>query len=200
MKKVYELKIDLDDELSGIESVSLVDEGAIGVEFLAFNKEKKPISFKIENEEKRIVTGPSLIPNIEIYRLDKLGNEYYVFFSKDTVRDIVTKYMKNGFNTRNDVQHNGKLNEKLFMIESWIIEDDTYDKSRKFDEFKTLPIGTWMTTIKVLDDDTWNKVKEGKLKGFSVAGMFIEEQVKFQREQEFLEELSKLLEEFKSNN
>jgi hypothetical protein len=39
--KVFELKIEEDDELSGIDSISLVDEPAIEVNWIAFNKEKE---------------------------------------------------------------------------------------------------------------------------------------------------------------
>jgi len=151
------------------------------------------IKFQIENDEKRIVTGPSLIPNLEIYRKDKFGNDYWVYFSKETIRDIVTKYMKNGFNTRNDVQHDGKLNNKLILIESWIIDDSVYDKAYKFKEFKDVPVGSWMTSIKVLDDDIWQQVKKGELRGFSVSGYFSEEIVKMENEESFLIELANLL-------
>ena len=39
--KIYELKIDEDDDVSGIDSISLVDEPAIEVNWVAFNKEKQ---------------------------------------------------------------------------------------------------------------------------------------------------------------
>ena len=36
-----------------------------------------------------------------------------------------------------------------------------------------VPIGTWMGTMKVNNDDVWNDyVKEGKVKGFSIEGYF----------------------------
>jgi len=39
--KVYELKIEEDDEVSGIDSISLVDEPAIEINWMFFNKVKQ---------------------------------------------------------------------------------------------------------------------------------------------------------------
>lgn len=49
-EKIFELKIDDEDELSGIDSISLVDEPAIEVNWVAFNKEK-PHEFHIPDGE-----------------------------------------------------------------------------------------------------------------------------------------------------
>ena len=36
-----------------------------------------------------------------------------------------------------------------------------------------VPLGTWMLSMKVLNDDIWNNyVKTGKVKGFSIEGYF----------------------------
>jgi hypothetical protein len=35
-----------------------------------------------------------------------------------------------------------------------------------------LPDGSWVVGMKVTDDNTWNEIKAGKLKGFSVEGLF----------------------------
>ena len=48
--KIFELKIEEDDELSGIDSISLVDEPAIEVNWMFFNKEK-PHEFHIPDGE-----------------------------------------------------------------------------------------------------------------------------------------------------
>lgn len=201
MKKVYELKIDLDDELSGIDSISIVEDPAIEINFLYFNKEKETEklnknNFEVDNEEKRIIISPALIPNIQIYRLDKFGREYYVYFSEDTISKISEKYMKNGYNVANDTDHSGKKLKDIYVTELWIKESDM-DKSSMFEQFKYLPVGTLFVKMKINSDDVWNRIKEGELRGVSVSGYFIEEAVKFQREQEFLAELEKLLEEFK---
>ena len=41
-----------------------------------------------------------------------------------------------------------------------------------------VPSGTWMTSYKINDDETWNKIKDGELNGYSIAGNFIEKATK----------------------
>jgi len=70
------------------------------------------------------------------------------------------------------LEHNVKLNG-LSVVESWIIEDDVQDKSRKYG--LSLPVGTWMVSMKVNNEDVWqNYVKSGKVKGFSIEGYFVD--------------------------
>ena len=45
------------------------------------------------------------------------------------------------------------------------------DKSRKYG--LSLPVGTWMISMKVNNDEIWNDwIKTGKVKGFSIEGYF----------------------------
>ena len=45
------------------------------------------------------------------------------------------------------------------------------DKSAKYN--LSLPVGTWMVSVKVNNDQIWEEfVKEGKVKGFSIEGFF----------------------------
>ena len=38
-----------------------------------------------------------------------------------------------------------------------------------------LPVGTWMVSMKVHNDEIWNDyVKNGKVKGFSIEGFFVD--------------------------
>ena len=58
------------------------------------------------------------------------------------------------------------------------------------------PKGTWMISIKIEDDAVWNKVKEGKLNGFSVQGYFLEK-AKFSKDNTTtLEEIKNILKQF----
>jgi hypothetical protein len=150
--------------------------------------------FQVDNE-KRIVIGPSMVPNLKIIRKDKNGDPYYVFFSEDTIRMIAEKYMRNMYLQNNDINHNGKAAKDVYVIESWIKEDEN-DKSVKYG-FGDLPIGTWFVSMKINNDDVWNKVKQGELNGFSVSGFFSEEE-SFRKQQEerelmFLKELAEIL-------
>jgi hypothetical protein len=153
--------------------------------------------FKIDNEEKRIVLGPAMIPDQKIFRKDAMGNPYYVFFTSETIKMISEKYMKNQYTRNNDLMHDGKAVRDVYVIESWIKEDEN-DKSVKYG-FGDVPVGTWMIAMKIAKtpkgDEVWNQVKEGKLNGFSVSGFFEEVQA-FSKEEMFLYKVVEILKKY----
>lgn len=124
------------------------------------------------DDEKRIVAGPLMIPNQFILRRDDNGEPYYVFFSKDTIRRIQERFNKKQLQNVTDVDHDGVLLNDNILLEQWIIESRVHDKSRYYG-FDGLPTGTWFGTYKVNDDKVWDRIKKGELKGFSIAGDFI---------------------------
>ena len=146
------------------------------------------------DEEKRIVVGPAMVPDLKIFRKDKKGNPYYVTFKEDTIRMIADKYMRNKYIDNNDTEHNGKAADDVYVYESWIKEDEN-DKSTKYG-FGDLPVGTWFVSMKVRNDEVWKRIKTKELNGFSVSGFF-EEIEQFKMEQQFLRELAELLKNIK---
>lgn len=146
------------------------------------------------DDEKRMVVGPAMIPDLKIFRRDMMGNPYYVFFSAETIKMIAEKYMRNKYIDNNDTNHDGKAVEDVYVVESWIKEDKE-DKSNKYG-YSDLPVGTWFVSMKVRNDEVWKKVKNGELRGFSVSGFF-EELADFAREQMFLQEVAKILKTIK---
>ena len=158
-------------------------------------KKKKDMSKVIfANDEKRIVIGPAMIPDLKIFRKDTKGNPYYVFFSSETIKMIAEKYMKNKYIDNNDTNHDGEAAKDVYVIESWI-KDSENDKSTDYG-YGDLPVGTWFVSMKVKNDEVWKQVKEGKLNGFSVSGYF-EEVAQFCMEEMFLKELADLLKNIK---
>lgn len=142
------------------------------------------------DDEKRIVVGPAMVPNLQIFRRDRNNEPYFVYFSEETIRMIAEKYMRNKFIDHNDTDHSGKVAEDVYVIETWIKEDEN-DKSNKYG-FGELPIGTWFVSMKIRNDEVWERVKNKELNGFSVSGYF-EEIEEFLKEQEFLREVEKIL-------
>ena len=161
-----ELVIDEEAELYGIDAISLVEQPAIESDFIAMNAQL--LQFKTQDEEKRIVMGAALIPDKPIFRKNA-DEEYYVYFSKKTVRRAMELYLKNGNQANATLEHEHKING-LHIVESWIVEGEQ-DKSRMYG--LDVPVGTWMVSMKVENDAIWQKfVKEGSVKGFSIEGYF----------------------------
>lgn len=152
---------------TGVFAVSIVKNPAIERNFFKFGKEEKKPERLFFNDEKRIITGAALIPDLKIYR-NNLGNgeDGYVYFSKETIKEIAEKFFIDLTPVQSTTLEHKDSTDKLNLIESWIIEDETYDKAYKFD--KDLPVGTWMLSYKVTDDDLWNEIKDGTYNGFSV--------------------------------
>ena len=192
--KTIELYIDEENEFSGIEAISVVENPAIEEDFIALKKQQ--VKLAEVDKEKRILMGAALIPNKKIYRTNG-EDEYNIFFSEDTVRKASELFLSRGKQNNSTLEHDVKLNG-LSVVESWIIEDKKKDKSRKYGF--DLPIGTWMVSVKVNNDEVWNNfVKEGKVKGFSIEGFFadkLDDRPRESVEEDFdeMEALSKLYE------
>ena len=155
--------------LTGIDAISLVEHPAIEEDFIALNTQKKQV-FAMQNQEKRLLMGAALIPDKPIYRTDG-ENEYYVYFSKETVRKAMELFFKNGYQSNATIEHNYEV-DGTTIVESWIIEDETLDKSRAYG--LDLPVGTWMVSMKIDNESIWKRVKDGEFKGFSIEGYFVD--------------------------
>ena len=128
--------------------------------------------FEVVSEDKQIIVGPAMVPQKLIARKDEKGDLFYVYFSKETIAKIAEKFMADGFLHNTDVNHDMQVTHENTLLESWIVEDKDYDKSRKYGY--DVPEGTWMVSYRVNNPETWQMVKEGKLNGYSIAGTFIE--------------------------
>lgn len=165
--RIIELIIEAEDEQGGIEAVSLVHSPAIEENFIALAKHE--IELKEIDTEKRILMGAALIPNKQIYRKNNKNEEYYIYFSSDTIRKASELFLMRSNQNNATYEHEKKI-QGLSVVESWIIEDEQKDKSNLYGF--DLPKGTWMISMKVNNDEVWNDVKEGKVKGFSIEGYF----------------------------
>ena len=194
--RIVELILDEEQEEGGIEAISIVESPAIESDFVALNNQE--IKLAEIDKEKRILLGALLIPNKPIYRKGAEG-EYYIFFSKDTIVKASQMYLRNGYQNSTTLEHDQAL-KGLTLVESWIVESDTQDKSRKYG--LNVPVGTWMGAVKVNNDEIWNEyVKTDKVKGFSIEGYFADKmeqpkekiQENFSKEDQIIKEIINIL-------
>ena len=166
---IVELVISDESQELAIDAISLVSSPAIEQDFVYFGKEKNNLTFTKVDEEKRMLVSPALIPNKQIFRYDpNTDSEYYVFFSKATVARAAELYLKHNNHHKATYEHQDRVSGVL-TVESWIKEGDM-DKSKLYGY--DLPNGTWFVKMKINNDDLWNKIKEGELKGLSIEGYF----------------------------
>lgn len=166
--KIIELILDEDSIDAGVNAISIVESPAIESDFITLSKEQE-IKLAEVDQEKRILMGAALIPNRTIFRKNG-DDEFYVYFSKDTIARASQLFLKQGNQGKSTMEHAMKLND-LTVVESWIVDDSEKDKSAYYG--LSMPVGTWMVSVKVDNDEVWNDfVKTGKVKGFSIEGYF----------------------------
>lgn len=170
--KTVELLIDehLDD--MGVMAVSVVRFPAIEENWVYFNKGGQYVLAKAD-EEQQMLVGPALIPEKRILRIDEqTGEEYEVFFSAETIRKVSERYMQEERTNQHTYEHSADI-DGLTVVQSWIIEDEQKDKAALYG-FE-LPVGTWMLSVKVNNQQIWEQVKKGEVRGFSIEGFFLDE-------------------------
>ena len=187
-------RITIEDDADAVEFISIVDKPAIERDFVAFANQKR-VAF---NEELRIITTPVLIPDKPVYRNDANGEYYLVALSEDVER-IYSKFAKDGnFNKINLMHQEGteQTSEQVYLYEMFL--SDTRRGISAPEAFKDLPNNTWFASYKVLDDNIWNNIKEGKFNGVSIEGNLgiidLQEDEDFKEFAEAWAELEKLLE------
>jgi len=163
-KKV--LKCVVDDEMRlGVQAISLVEFPAIETNWVALSE----IKLSAINEERRMLYGPALIPEKYILRIDKqTGEEFYIYFDKETVYKCAHQFMLKNLHHNHTLEHRMSVTG-CTVVETWYKESEQ-DKSVALGI--DVPVGTWLVGSYVQNDDLWNEVKLGKVKGFSIEGIF----------------------------
>ncbi len=171
-KKLIYLTVDQDEaDETRVEKVSFVDSPAIQRGWMAFNGQQR---FKVQSEDRRIVSGALMVAGLPIYRRDESG-EYYVSFTASAIQAIVYKFMKENRTKEVNEMHETDV-DGVFLFESFIV--DSTRGIRTPDGFDELPDGSWFGSFKVENDEVWKKVKDGTYTGFSVEGLFTEDMEK----------------------
>jgi hypothetical protein len=151
------------------------------------------------DEDKHILVGAAMVPNKMIHRYDELGNLYYVFFSKESIKKMADKFLRQRRTDETSVEHDGKKlgADKVYVTESWIKEDMKFDKGNKYG-FQNLPVGTWFVSMKVDDPQVWKMIKDKILTGFSVEGLFGQKSM-FSKGDKAINQIKKILKSIKDD-
>ena len=155
--KCYDVAFDSD-----VYCISLVQDPAIEVNYVALSKEK-PLQILLEKEDKHIIVGCALVPDKPIYRRDG-DEEFYIQFSAETIEKLAHNYLANDRVYSFSTDHKDVADD-VYIIETWLKTSEN-DKSKDYD--LDVPIGSWMVMAKVENDAIWNRIKEGELQGFSI--------------------------------
>jgi hydroxymethylpyrimidine pyrophosphatase-like HAD family hydrolase len=139
-----------------------------------FNKQIesfKSQEFSVINEEKRLLGGFLMTADQPIYRRDEDGSEYYVTFPASAIEKIVKKMAKKGKALTFNINHDdSQPAEQCYLMSHFIIDSKLGVKTPE--GFTPAKDGSWFGFVKVDNEQVWEKVKSGEIKGFSVEGYF----------------------------
>lgn len=188
--KVYEAVFN-EAKNKGVWGISLVEDPAMEETFLALSKADSKIELKTLDEEQRIIVGLVLEPDKKVYR-NQGGEEFEMFFSKETVKDLMYNFAKQGYQTNSSIEHSGQRIEGVSFTEMWLVRDEKMDTAISLG--LSPKEGSWMAVSKIDSDDVWNDyVKTGKVKGYSIDAFVELQEVKLnkdkQMEKTILEEI-----------
>ena len=170
-KPIYKAALTEDQNETGMYFISLVDDPAVECDFLAFEKVQN-LTFRVENEEKRIVTGLVMPADRPILRQDFNGL-YYILYDKDTIIAMAERFLAMGIANNVDTNHNFEVEDGVFLREMYIKDSERGISPKGFEDVEE---GSLFATYHILNDEVWEKVKKGEFKGFSLAGIFAEEE------------------------
>lgn len=187
------LNIPTEEELEF--QIAVVDEPAIESNFMVFEKEKtQKLLFKELDPAKNLLMGYFMIADMKIPRRDHRG-DYTVSFPSESIDKIVRNFSRNGLNgNMNEMHQSGKLLEGVFVLHHWQINKELGIMAPK--GFDTEEDGSWFAVVRCENQEIYQKALAGELRGFSIEGLFIEDQI-FQRIADeyfsFLENVTKQL-------
>lgn len=166
MKKLKKYSVVADS--SDVYAISLVEEPAIEIDYVAFDKDKetKPNLKFIEDKEneKFMILGPALVPDKNIYR-NYDGNEFYVSFSAECIEKLSYKFMRTCYGDGCFTKDHESFAQGCTLAESWI---KTSENDKSVDYGFDCPIGTWFVAAKIDSIELWDSIKKGERKGFSI--------------------------------
>ena len=155
----------VDDEGTGMLRVSLVDDPAVMTNFLAFDKDRKTLTYRVADEDRRLVFGVLMRADFPIYRNDPRFGEFYIVYTADTIRKMAEKYMAEDRQNNVDTMHDRDYRDGITLVQYFLKDTARGIAPEGFDEVAD---GSLFAEYHVENDEVWAKIKDGSYRGFSI--------------------------------
>ena len=155
----------VDDEGTGMLRVSLVDDPAIMTNFLAFDKDRKTITYRVADEERRLVFGVLMRADFPIYRNDPRFGEFYIVYTANTIRKMAEKYMAEDRQNNVDTMHDRDDRDGITLVQYFLKDTARGIAPEGFDEVAD---GSLFAEYHIENEEVWAKIKDGSYRGFSI--------------------------------
>ena len=156
------------DAETGMFKISLVDDPAVMSDFMAFDKQRRPQMYSVQDEEKRLVRGVVMRADFPIYRYSAGIGEYYVIYKAQTIRDMAEKYLAESRQNDVNLMHEEGSDVEGVQLVQWFIKGDGVS----VEDFDDIADGSLFAEFHIVNDEIWEAVKAGTYKGFSLEGVF----------------------------
>lgn len=164
---IYEIVM---DGCKGLYAISLVKDPATMVSWLAFSKDQpQQLKCSVLNEEERRVLAVIARADFPFYRYID-GFEFYAMFSKETIKQMAQKFLKDGYQNAINVEHNPDGYIDGVEITQMFIKDSAKGISPK--GFEQIEDGSLFAEYKIENDEVWANIKAGVYTSISVEGFF----------------------------
>ena len=164
MENLFELEVDE----SQWETLALgfVTNPAIQVDFFKFSQAEFKINFS--QDERKIVTGPVLIPDLPIYRKIKNSEGFHVVLREEQVVKSYNLFMQKQRFVNMNLMHDVSipLDNQAFMLECFITDPKRGIMAPK--GYEDLPANTWFMSHQITSPELWAKIKSGEINGYSI--------------------------------
>ena len=168
MLPIFNLEIEGMED--GIYAVSIVKHPATEQAYMLFNKDSEMQKFRIEDEEKQIVTGVLMTANSLIYRSNEEIGEHYIRFTPEAIRKGMQLFFRDGHHLTANFEHNSNQPVNgVYFYESFQVDQERGISAPKGMD---VPDGSWVGTMKVEDPAIWELIRQGDFTGFSIEGFF----------------------------
>lgn len=184
------LKLDIPDEEQLDFKVSIVDQPAIESSFMTFSKPfQERLKFQEFDKSQKILMGYFMIADLEIPRYDERG-VYNVLFPRESIDKIVRNFSKNGLNKNmNEMHKEGQILGNCYVLQHWQINKELGISAPK--GFKQEADGSWFGIVRCENEEIYQKALKGEYTGFSVEGLFQEDEIFSKMIDQFFIELEK---------
>lgn len=181
----------LEDETDGIMKVSLVSAPAVMVDFITLSQQEEIKMYAVENEEEKVLLGVVMVADTPIYRIGVSGMEYYINFTKETIKMMAEKMIFDGNTSKVNLEHlNNTDVEGVNLVEIFIKDVERGINPTGFD---SVPDGSLFAKYKVHNEEVWKRVKSGEFKGFSLEGYFNVVEAEVETEESLLMDIMDLI-------
>lgn len=168
------IRLDIPSEEEIEFQIGIVDMPAIESDYQVFKEDLElRYSFQEFDKSEKLLMGYFMIADLEIPRFDKNRGAYNVVFPKESIDKIVRNFSKNGLNKNmNEMHQTGNLLDGVYVLHQWQLDSAKGIGAPK--GFKQEADGSWFAVVRCENEEIYQKALDGKLKGFSIEGRFIE--------------------------